>query len=451
ARLRHRAPDDGPDDVQGHVIRSGWDDIAPGLSERLRVHGTPLYVLEADPEEAARMHGDGIPVVRGEQDARVTYERVRAGSARMLVANGGDAANTNVILTVREVAPDLPIVALATAADAVDILQLSGATHVLSLKRQLGEQLANRVNAGHAQSHKIGRYGDLHIAEFPVHNTPLVGRTLRQSRLREYTGVSVIGVWERGHLLPPSPDAPLTSMSVPVVVGTEEQIEELDAFLVIYESNFNPVVVLGGGRVGAAAVLALREKGVASHLGERDPAVGTQLTGLADELFIGDAADRQILKEAGIDEAPSVILTTHDDATNIYLAAYCRRLNPSLRIISRVTHERNVEAVVRAGADLALSYASLGVESIVALLRGREIILLGEGIDIFRMPAPPSLHGRTLAESDIGARTGATVVAMQNGGGLLLSPDPSTRIDPSSELLLVAGTEQRERFLRYFT
>ena len=48
---------------------------------------------------------------------------------------------------------------------------------------------------------------------------------------------------------------------------------------------------------------------------------------------------------AGILEAASVLLTTNDDAMNIYLAVYCRRLNPNLRIVSRITHERNVEAI----------------------------------------------------------------------------------------------------------
>ena len=68
--------------------------------------------------------------------------------------------------------------------------------------------------------------------------------------------------------------------------------------------------------------------------------------------------------------ASSVLLTTNDDAMNIYLAVYCRRLNPALRIVSRITHERNVEAIHRAGADFVLSYTTLGVEAVMSLLRG---------------------------------------------------------------------------------
>ena len=51
----------------------------------------------------------------------------------------------------------------------------------------------------------------------------------------------------------------------------------------------------------------------------------------------------------------SVLLTTNDDAMNIYLAVFSRRLNPGLRIVSRITHERNIDAIHRAGADFMLS------------------------------------------------------------------------------------------------
>ena len=53
---------------------------------------------------------------------------------------------------------------------------------------------------------------------------------------------------------------------------------------------------------------------------------------------------------------------------NIYLTVYCRRLNPKARILTRVTHERNVEAIQRAGADFVLSYASLGVQTVYSIV-----------------------------------------------------------------------------------
>src|SRR5690606_21696338 len=148
--------------------------------------------------------------------------------------------------------PDVPLATIVEDTDSVDLLELAGATYVVPLKQRLGEHLAGRVQAGHASAHVIGRFHDLLIAEFPVHGTPLAGRTSRDTRLRLTLGLNIVAVWERGRLLPAHPDLVLGPSSVPVVVGTEEQILERDTLLVIYDVNYNPVLVIGGGKVGVA-------------------------------------------------------------------------------------------------------------------------------------------------------------------------------------------------------
>ncbi|HVR29120.1 MAG TPA: NAD-binding protein [Thermoanaerobaculia bacterium] len=450
ARIRQRAPRAAPARLAGHVILCRYDDIARMVIERLRILEIPHLVLEPDPAVAANLFSDGVSVVVGDLDAVETYVAAGAPRARALVANVGDAANTNITLTVREVAAELPIVAIVEEDDSEDILQLAGATHVLPLKRQLGEQLAIRVSAGHAHAHVIGRFKDLLIAEFPVHGTPLAGRTIRDARLRDALGVNVIGVWERGRLRLARPDTVLTDVSVPVVVGTVEQITELDTYLVIYDVNFNPVLVLGGGKVGSAAAGFLKRNGMPVRIVERDPSIERYLQGFADEVIVGDAADREVMDRAGIAEAPSVLLSTNDDATNIYLAVYCRRLNPNVRIVSRITHERNLESIHRAGADLVLSFAGLAIESVTAVLQGRELVLLGQGVEFFALPVTSALDGKTLAQSAIGARTGINVIGINDGADSVVNPPATRTLEAGQSLLAVGTAEQRAEFAKLF-
>jgi len=174
---------------------------------------------------------------------------------------------------------------------------------------------------------------------------------------------------------------------------------------------------------------------------------------MADEgiqLFPGDAADRELLEAAGIQTVSSVLLTTNDDAMNIYLAVYCRRLNPALRIVSRITHERNVEAIHRAGADFVLSYTTLGVESVMSLLRGYELVVLGEGVELFSVPVPAALRGKVLADSGIGSRTGMSVVALDRDGTLDTRLSNRTPLDAGATLLMLGSLEQRRTFTELF-
>ena len=153
---------------------------------------------------------------------------------------------------------------------------------------------------------------------------------------------------------------------------------------------------------------------------------------------------------AGLAVAPSVLLTTNDDAANVYLAVYCRRLKPDLRIVSRITHNRNLEAIHRAGADFALSYSSLGAEAVISLIEGRKLVILEENVDLFSVQLPPSLENKTLAESGIGSRTGLSVVAVQQDGQLVTNLRASMQLEAGAQLMMLGSVQQRRAFTDAF-
>ena len=289
------------------------------------------------------------------------------------------------------------------------------------------------------------------IAEFPIHTTTLPGRSVRDTRLRELTGLSIVGVWEKGMLLPASGDTVLSDHSVPVIVGTEEQLTELDALFLIYHPNENPVLVIGGGKVGCATASALRARGVAVAILDQDPALEPALRRVADRVVIGDAANLQVVMGAGLGDAPSVVLTTNDDATNIFLAVYCRKLNSEAHIVSRITHEWNLQAIHRAGADFALSHGSVAVKSLISRLQEKELVIVGEGTELFVEPVPSTLEGKSLRESGIGARTGLNVIAVRHDGTSVGNPAADSVLPGGAELVMLGTSEQHREFTNAYS
>jgi voltage-gated potassium channel len=171
-----------------------------------------------------------------------------------------------------------------------------------------------------------------------------------------------------------------------------------------------------------------------------------------DRTIVGSAADLFVLESAGIRDAPTAIVTTSDDATNIYLTIYCRRLRPDMQIISRSNLERNVSTLHRAGADFVMSYASMGANAVFNLLEQDDVVMVAEGLDVFRCPVPRALVGRTLRSSGIRERTGCSVVAIEMGGETIVNPDPEMPLPDGSqaELILIGNTEGERRFLRQY-
>lgn len=450
AQLHTQTPREAPAGTAGHVIICRYDTIAPNLIKRLKQHRIPYFVIEPDAAIAAQLHNDDISVVQGEIDSRTTYELLHVTKARMVFANTKDTVNTNITLTIREVAPEVTITATAANKDSIDILELSGATHVLPLKHDLGKQLANRISVAGDRTHIIGSFNDWQVIEFSVHDTPLKDRQLRETGIRESIGVNIIGIWERGSLLPAAPDLVLTESSIPVGIGACEQIEKLDEMLATTESKNGSVLILGGGKVGRAAARALKKKKLPVFIVDFDKEVCAAVKDVADRVTVGDAADCETLMRGGLREASLVILSTNNDAVNIFLSIYCRRLKPELRIVSRITHERNLEAIHRAGADFVLSYSTLGAESVLSLILGREPVILGEGIEMFKIRLPAHLAGKTLEESRIGSLTGLIVLGIQTDDENIANPQPSTVLPANSRISLLGTGEQLEKLKTLF-
>jgi Trk K+ transport system NAD-binding subunit len=161
---------------------------------------------------------------------------------------------------------------------------------------------------------------------------------------------------------------------------------------------------------------------------------------------IGDAAKLEVMVAAGVRNASSVLITTHDDDTNIYLTILYRRLRPNLQIITRCASEHNVQTLHRAGADLVLSYASMGANTIFNELRGSDSLLLAEGVNLFPAKVPARAAGRTIRDTSIRSETGCTIIAVGKAANRVINPPPDTLLEPNTEILLVGTLEAEERF-----
>ncbi len=445
AQAAARAPRELPTDTSGHVLLTNYDPVTASLINKLTQFGYPYALLVQELEEALRLHDLGLNVVLGDLDDPETYHRTRAEKAGLVVTTSLDTINTNVAATVRGVASQVPIIATAEDPASTDILELAGASRVLQLYEMMGRSLARRASGVDAMTHVIGQVKELLIAEASARRTPLVGKTLRDNRLNEL-GVTVIGVWERGRFEPSRPDTMVSENTVLVLAGSREQLLNYDEHFAIYNVSGAPALIIGGGRVGQATARALQERGVDYLIVDPQPPPGVD----SKKLLVGNAAEIEVLEEAGIRKTPTVILTTHDDNTNIYLTIYFRSLRPDVQIISRTTLERNVATLHRAGADFVMSYASMGATALFNLLERSDILMVAEGLDILRMRIPSSLQNKTLAESSIREQTGCSVIAVKRHGSMEINPDPHIPLPADAEFVLIGTVEDERRFLDTF-
>ncbi len=447
AQAAARTPRQLPPDTKGHVILTHDDPVSSSFIRKLEQFNYEYVLLIPDINEAMRLHDQGVCVVLGHLDDPETYRLARADQAALVVSTQNDIINTSVTFTVRQVAPDVPLAATADKTTSIEVLERAGATSVLNLADMMGKALARCMVGGDALTHIVGSIDGLLIAEANASRTPLVGKTLRENRLSDL-GVNVIGIWDRGDFQNATPDTLVGENTIMLLAGSAAQFAQYDEHFAIYNISTKPVLILGGGRVGRAAARALAARGVDYRIIERNPGK----THDPKNTIIGDATDPQVLREAGLDNTPAVLITTHDDSLNTYAAIYCRSVCPDILIICRSTLERNTETLHRAGADFVFSYASMGATSLFNLIKGRRIISIAEGLDVFHMGVPRSLEGKTIVESGIREQTQCTIVAIRNtDAGLLINPPPHMILEAAHEMVLVGSVESESRFLKRYS
>ena len=446
ARDAARAPRQLSSSTTGHVLLTNHQPVDQALIQRLQQFRIPFALIVPDLENALALDAEGVPVLVGELDDPDTYARGRVDHAALVVATQSDPLNTSIAATIRERSSSVPIVAMASSPASVDILELAGCQRVVQLARLLGNAMARRVFGRDGRSHVIGQLDQLAIAEAAAAGTRLVGHTLQETGLRRRFQLNIAGLWQRGHFTLGRPDTQVTPDTLLMLAGTLEQLAAYDAEFAVPGTATTSAIIIGGGRVGRTAASALAERGVDYRIVEKIQ--GRSLD--AARTVVGDAADLDVLNDAGIKDATSVLVTTHDDAVNVYLTLYCRRLRPDMLILSRSTLERNATTLHRAGADYVFSYASMGANVIFNMLRRHRMLFVADGLDVFTVPVPRALVGRTLANSKLRQETGCTVLAVRAGQHATAQVDASIPLPDGGELILIGDREAEDRFLNRY-
>ncbi len=445
AQSRAKTPHELPPNTSGHIILTSYDSLTVNLVHKLAKYNYEYAIVAPDLKRALELREMGLRVVVGDLGDAETYRRLRIEKAAMLVANNEDMLNTNIAFTVREISSNVPIVTNADSEDSIDILELAGSTHVFQFMKILGESLARRTLGMSIGANEIGRFDQLIIAEASAMRTPLEGKTLIDSRIREETGATVVGLWKRGQFMVPRADSRIDSTTVLVLAGSAEQLENFER--AYYANDTRPstdalVLILGGGRVGIAAANVLKHRGIPFRIVEKNPKLVRN-----DNYIMGDAADIHTLLEAGIREATSLLVTTHDDSVNVFLTIYCRKLRSDVQIISRANIDRNISKLHSAGADLVMSHASLGANTIINLLLPNRIMMLAEGLNVFRVSVHESFAGKSLAEIPLRQQTGCSVIAIAKGDNLHINPGPSMILGTDDEMVLIGTGEAEKRLM----
>jgi len=173
-------------------------------------------------------------------------------------------------------------------------------------------------------------------------------------------------------------------------------------------------------------------------------------------LFLkGDATEDVVLERAGVKRAKGLIVTTANDATNLYVALTARGLNADLYIASRAVDEASTPKLLRAGVNRAISPYAIGGRRLAHILLSPRVVDFfdtalkrgNKALSIHDVMVTEGSHcaGKKMGELNIRQSTGATVLAVLREGVPQPNPGADFLLTVNDHMLALGTDEQLKK------
>jgi trk system potassium uptake protein TrkA len=288
--------------------------------------------------------------------------------------------------------------------------------------------------------------------------TPLVNTPLRQlTVLFPDLNIVIIGIVRQDRaIVPTAEDQMLPGDEVYFVVDVNHVDRAMAAFG-HEEEEARRIVIFGGGSIGLflAQEIEANNPGLTVRIIEYDRERAEYVAKTLDRAVVlhGDALDSELLDEANVGAAETVVAVTNDDETNILASLLAKRYGAK-RVMTLVNKTTYTPLMGTLGVDVVISPRGITVSNILQHVRRGRIHAVhslhegfGELIEADALETSP-LVGKPLKEVKLpsGIILGAVV-----RDGQVISPRGNTVVKANDRVVLFATAEAVKKVEKMFS
>ena len=223
------------------------------------------------------------------------------------------------------------------------------------------------------------------------------------------------------------------------------------------------VIVCGFGKNGAQACEELYIEKRPFVVIERNADIINSFSNDQNFMFInGNATMDEVLVDAGIERAQTVITALPNDADNVFITLTAKGINPEIEVSARASDANSETKLYRAGASHVVMPDRLGgmhmanlvtkpvVIEFLELLNGvGEEKLLLEEVNFTKLREEFKNH--SLRDLNVRNRTGVTVIAFKDDiQGFIFNPHAEKVISEGDTMIILGRTEQIAEFRKLY-
>ena len=276
---------------------------------------------------------------------------------------------------------------------------------------------------------------------------PILSTPLRQVReLFPDLKITIVGVRRGGKLFRPTATDQLQSGDEVYFIAARENVDRALEILGEPQPRARRVIIVGGGNIGFDVAQALEARGqVKTRLIEKNEARAAWIAERLKKTIVleGSGLDREVLREAGVADAETVVALTDSDQVNVLSAVIAKR--EGARRTNVLVNEPDYGPLSQSvGIDRSIDPRATTVSTILQHVRRGRIKavypLLGGEAEIIDAVAleTSKLVDKPLGEANL--PRGVVVGAILRGPDVIL-PEHDTRIKPRDRVVLLTLRE----------
>jgi trk system potassium uptake protein TrkA len=286
----------------------------------------------------------------------------------------------------------------------------------------------------------------------PILDTPLRQLTTLFPDLR----LSIVGIIRGDRSIVPSGDDHLEEGDDVYIVIDAEHVQRAMAAFGHDEQEARRVVIIGGGNIGLGLALDVEERltGVTARLIEinKEQAEAAAHALSRTTVINGDALDPDILGEAAINKASTVVAVTNDDEVNILASLLAKRYGAE-RAVTLVNSNTYNPLLAPLGIDVVVNPRVITVSTILQYIRRgriRSVHSIGENFgELIEAEAleTSSLVGKAIRDAKLPA--GVIVAAVVRDDEIIMA-DGETVVNVGDRVILFATKDAVHKVERMF-
>ncbi|MEW6233813.1 MAG: cation:proton antiporter [Candidatus Omnitrophota bacterium] len=319
---------------------------------------------------------------------------------------------------------------------------------------------------------------------FVLSQAGMNSQIITETNYQIFLAVAILSMMMTPFMMEKSPKLAQFALRLPLpeIIKSGLGRQDWEAVQAENQEKKDHLIIVGFGLIGKNLARAARMADIPYVVVEMNPETVKRERAGGEPIFYGDAAQTAVLEHAGVKAARILAIVIADPAAARRITSLAREKNPSLFIVVRTRFLSEMKPLIDLGADEVIPEEyETSIEIFTRVLTkylvsrdridrfvheirsgGYEMLrqlqpvkismsdvhfhLSEMEIAVIRLSPSSPLLDRTLAQSEIRKKHGATLVAIRRGGKLYANPSIDMVFQLEDELILLGKPEQISDF-----